>query len=261
MKNETKNNSKVLNKQLITLGLLLATLMLSACGSQITEKEQSSSLDLGSTTPTPSNKALVRCSQDNGPASSDFKVKLTAIVDSAGQVNSQFMRVQITSLPSDFDSNNLEISFYRKSVNSQGVQSSDATALKFQLYDNARSRSFGPISDVVSADEMKEDALANNVLFENSQKFLTRNPLMLDTRDLTGNYQVLLAVIRPKNGGANQVVRSVQLLLPQYIADPNEYSLSKPAFLTSLHPLKDKIGQTWSESQWLAFTDAFCFRN
>ncbi len=261
MRNESSTNKKVINKKLITLGLLLATLMLSACGSQITEKDQSSTLDVVTPTPAPGTKALAKCSQDNGPSTSDFKVKLTAITNSLGQVNSQYMRVQITALPSFFDNDNLEFSFYRKSVNAQGVVSSDATALKFQLYDNGRSRSIGPIVDVVSSDEMEADALENNILFESSQKFLTRNPLMLDTRDLTGNYQILLAVIRPKNGGANEVVRSVQVLLPQFVADPNEYNQTKPAFLMSLHPLKDKLGQTWAESQWLAFTDAFCFRN
>lgn len=247
-------------KGFVTLGLTLSSLLLSACGSQITEKSDSSEL-LDSSVPTPvANKAMAKCSQDVS-SSSDLKVKLTAVTSNTGAINQQFVKVQITALPSYFDTDNLEFSFYRKSVNSQGVVSSDNTALRFQLQDTARARAIGPVVDVVSSDEMEADAKNNNVLFESSQKFLTRNPIMLDTKDLTGDYQILLMVIRPKNGGANEVVKSVQLLLPTFVADPNEYSKTKSSFLTSLHPLKDKMGQTWSESQWLAFTDAYCFRN
>lgn len=94
-------------------------------------------------------------------------------------------------------------------------------------------------------------------VFNVTNRFFNSVDLLVDTKDSTNSYQILTVRLVSEDGRSE--FASTQVLIPQFVADPNVYQSTHSDTLFQLHPLKDKLGQNWSDSQYVGFTSSLCY--
>jgi hypothetical protein len=250
---------------LITLAALFACLSLVGCGSSKTTNEgfgavsQASSAQNSPTSPVGNETALALCSRDAN-ALPDSQVHLQQFVDQYGQTRSDYVRLQITNAPQAWQSGNWDLVIYRWTAASDGTTSIDSVPVSFQF-----ERKVGSAYQLLAPDSYSifnwEETVAMGahagIPTGTPQAFYGASNLVVNLRDTTNSFQALRVVL--KLGGVVQ--RQMDVLIPTFAADPARYNTDArhPAVLQALHPLRDKLGQTWTQANYFEFAKALCF--
>lgn len=242
--------------------LVLALGALVGCG---TSKSGDSfgSIDNSSTdtlAPDASTDAQALCSQNLTSTGDTFQVRLMKYVDSYNQSRSDFVRLQFRVPPTGWQNGNWDMLIYRWTASPDGSSSIDSTPLFYQ-FEKKVPAGFQLISthsyqifNWAEVVQMGEYAQINT---SSPQSFFTPISLLVNLKDSTNSYQVLRVVFR-QNGS---VVTESDVLIPTFLANPAKYNADSrhPLALQVLHPLKDKLNQSWSETNYYEFARAFCF--
>ncbi len=241
----------------------LCFLSLIGCGSSKTSSDGFGALTQASTSassPTGNANAVALCSQD---ASSlpDSQIHLQQFVDQFGQTASNYVRLQFTLAPQAWQSGNWDLMIYRWTASADGATSIDATPLSFQFEQKLAGGGYQLLAptaySIFNWTETQAMAAHASIAAGNPQAFYGVTNLLVNLRDSTNSYQALRVALK-LNG---VVQRQMDALIPTFSADPAIYQSEArhPALLQSLHPLRDKLGQTWTQANYFEFAKAFCF--
>jgi hypothetical protein len=245
--------------------LILALSTLVGCGSSKTGSGFGSADSGSTTTDTTPTTAMAACSEDV-QGLSDLKVRLMQYSTSTVGSLSSYVHLQLAKAPSEWQSSNLDLLVYRWTAAPDGSTSIDSTPLQYQ-WERRNGGSFSLLSSnwyqVFNWSEVVQMAdyykASTNVTLDTSspQAWANATGLVVNLKDSTNSYQVLRLVF--KNGGT--VARQVDVLIPAFQANPSVYNADSrhPAVLQALHPLKQTLGQTWSDAQYTELARAFCF--
>lgn len=234
------------------------TLALAACGSSKTGDSYGSADTSSAATPS-SSDALAVCSKD-GSALSDFQVALEQYVDMYGQTRNDMVRLRIVKAPIDWKNSNLDLGIYRWSASPSGAVSTDSTPLYYQ-FERKVSGGFQTLTSMAyryfNWGDIVQMGTFANISTTSPQTFFDTATLVVDLKDSTGAYQALQVVLWQGNAAA----KKVDILIPTFSADPAKYNADArhPSILQQLHPLKNLLGQSWSQTQYDQFARAFCF--
>lgn len=247
---------------------LIAILSLVGCGSK--KSGGAGNTDLGSRNPDNNGKAIAECSKATRSTNMEdlggFEVRLSAYKDAFGRILPQYARLQFKQIPEEFRTENWEINVYRWTTDPSGNTALDPQKLK--MYFQARySGQFNYLQTTVGPvmagyqridfdNEVQPIGEMANVPTTTAQGFFNVVSFLVDIQDPDSVYQVLRVVLR-KDG---EVQREADILIPTFYANPlvyNEDERHAPV-LQGLHPLKDLLGQSWSEDQYKGFTQAWC---
>ncbi len=239
--------------------IILAIGFLVACGSSKTADSGFGTVDSSSTSTNTEKPAVAVCSQDVA-GSSSMKVRLMQYVDPYGATRSDYVRLQFKVAPSDWASGDLDLLLYRWTASSDNATSLDSTPLSYQLEKKVGS-GFQLLSNqayqIMNWTEIQQFALATNVNAASPQDFFQTVTVLVNLKDMTNSYQALRVNLR-QNG---TVVHKMDVLIPTFQADPAKYNADTrhPVSLQALHPLKDKLGQSWTQANYFEFARSFCF--
>lgn len=199
------------------------------------------------------------CSKDMSGLS-DFQVRLEQYVDNYGQAQGNLVRLQVYKAPSAWSSANWDLQVYRWTASPDGSTSIDSSPLAYQ-FDRKVSGGFQNMANInytiFNWDEIVQMGAYAGISTSSPQSYFNTATLVVDIRDSSASYQVLQVVLR--NNGT--VVKKVDVLIPQFLADPALYNADNkhPAILQALHPLKDQVNQGWSQANYAEFAKSFCF--
>ncbi len=238
------------------LKLFLAITMLVitvGCGSSKTADV--SEIDFGSNDPGPTSKPIANCSQDIS-LGSDLRVKAMVMINAYGQIDANQIRFKFSSLPAGFTgADDWDFQVRQWAVDSSG-NTAMTSPVKFQFerkmgngYETLTSSQFS----ILNMDEMRQMSAA---VGGPSADSAIRDYFNFRVTLGSSNYQVLRITMRLKNGGAIQ--KEVDVLMPSFYAKPSDFKAYRPG-LFYLHPMKDRLAETWSDAQWKGFHDGFCF--
>ncbi|MES2964892.1 MAG: hypothetical protein V4760_13455 [Bdellovibrionota bacterium] len=238
--------------------LLAAAFLLTACGSTENPKDGASvpqiNPGLVGTTITQSGDVGTQCNYfDSTETRLAGRVTTTY---SNGQIQEDKIRLRITSLATNFDTDtNVQIKFFRWQVSSAGLVHLDTNPVEFIVEKGATNST--PISGrmtSLSATDIATLRTSNGVTGTTSIDFLSNTTLILQNVDY--NWQALKVVMYDGSGG---VIGSADLLLPVFTANPNKYQTSHPGILPALHPMFKERAQNLSDADWGARFNTYCF--
>ncbi len=277
--------TKYLQQSMTAVLLLSMGALLIGCGSSKVSSGEaivaSTSTPTTDTTTTIQGKTygLANCSKSM--SDSGFQVQLTGM-------STQMMRLQILSLPADFKTTGVTIRVHKASVASDGSKNEDATQLPFRFEIRNSSGLIEPLAsqytyrsfDYSMMEKMMDYAKCNSDLltkkyfedvsyectvagFNNyygatnpTDRFFKSVNFLVDTQDATNSFQILKVALESADGRTTYA--TTEILIPRFIADPQAYKNTHPDALFQLHPLKDKLGQTWTDAQLVSLSSPFC---
>lgn len=233
----------------------IAGLSLIGCGAQTVSK-QAGSTDYASTAVQMySGQAIARCSHDvaNFP---NLGVRLMSTELQHNQGSSFYYRLQFDRFLDGFNSANQAIEIWSTSVDSQGNRR-PPQRVSFQI-ERKLNGAFQRVSpytynDLTFAD-MQSIGSVNQIASSTGREFLGATNLLIFP---DSQAQILTVAIYQNDGGAASA--QVELLIPQFYANPTEYAGTHPAALQQLHPLRDMAGGTWTPAQYENEANRFCF--
>lgn len=254
-----KQNSKLQTSLKIAL-CLIAIASIVSCGSNKSSSDGFGSNTAASTTTTTSNEALATCSQDivgNG----ELKVEAMQYVDIYGQAHADIIRLKFLKIPSGWAISDWDLVLKRWAASPDNKSTIDDTPLYYQ-FEKRTASGFSLIHpadysyQVFNYKEVKKMATYANIA---ESSFFSQVSLLVSLKGDSSSYQALRVQFSLGAGGA--VETYVDLLIPTFLADPAKYNADSrhPATLQYLHPMKDKLGQGWSTSQYQDFAKSFCF--
>lgn len=242
------------------------------CGSS---KTASSGFDAASTsnnTSSASDSAMAACSTDVAGLS-DFQVQVMQYREYNAP---NLVRVKIVKAPSEFNSTSSDwkVQMYRWTSTVDGSTSIDNSPLSFQFerkvgtgFELIAKNSQTPVvysafygSQIAPmADYANQYTGYAPISKASPTDFFKGATFLVDLKDSTNSYQVLRVTIHNKD--ETSVLREVDVLIPTFSADPARYNSESrhPLVLQGLHPLKAKLGQSWSQTQYSEFAKTFCF--
>lgn len=237
--------------------IAIATIV--SCGSS-KSSDGFGSNDSTSTTPVATNESLAYCSQDIA-ANSELKVQVMQYVDIYGQAHADILRLKFLKIPSGWKISDWDLVLKRWAVSPDNKSTIDDSPLHFQ-FEKRTASGFSLIhqSDysyqMFNYKEVEQMATYSNI---NESSFFSNVSLLVSLKGDSTSYQALRVQFSQDANGA--VETYVDLLIPTFLADPAKYNADTrhPATLQFLHPMKDKLGQAWSASQYQDFAKSFCF--
>lgn len=245
----------------LQIGLcMLAIAALVGCGSSKSSDGFGSNDNSSNVVPATTD-AISQCSQDVA-GNSELKVRIMQFVDQYGQTRPDYVRLQFLKVPSGWQIGNWDMNIKRWAVSPDNKSSMDETALSYQ-FEKKSSTSFSLIHpadyqyQVFNYEEVEEMSAYVGV---DPGAFFNRYSVLVNLKGDASSFQAL-RVQFSKGGAAGQVETYVDVLIPTFQADPAKYNADSrhPYTLQILHPLKDKLGQSWTQSQYYDFTRGFCF--
>jgi hypothetical protein len=245
----------------LQIGLcLIALATLIGCGSSKTSEGIGSSSSSSTVAATTNNSdAMALCSQDVA-GNSDLKVEVMQYVDAYGKSRPDYVRLKFLKTPAGWSTANWDMNIKRWAVSPDNQSSIDSTALQYQ-FETRTASGFQLLTDysyqVFNYDEVKQMAAYENV---DPSSFFNQTTLLVNLKGDAGSFQAL-RVEFSQGGASGSVETYVDVLIPTFQADPAKYDADSrhPYTLQVLHPLKDKLGQAWTQSQYYDFTRGFCF--
>ncbi|MEZ0392190.1 MAG: hypothetical protein ACAH59_08250 [Pseudobdellovibrionaceae bacterium] len=261
-------STTIVNTTLKICLVLIAVGALVGCGSSKTGGDGYGSTDNPSndTNSTPPDIALAICSQDMSGVA-DLQVRLMQYSNASGQARPDFVRLKFSKIPSGWEAAGWDMMIYRWSAAPDNSTSLDSTPLFYQ-FEKKTPAGFDLISSnsykYFSFDEAVALAEYNNQYEGNIQisassaaAFASSVSLLVNVTDTTNSFQVLRVVFKQ----GSTIKAQANVLIPTFQADPAKYNADPrhPAVLKALHPLKDKLGQNWSDLNYYEFAKAFCF--
>lgn len=239
--------------------LILAALYLTACASNKGNSADPSSDT--TTTQSTESTSYALCSGDVAGLS-DININVEQYTDAYGSARSDLLRLRIKVAPRAWMDNNWDLQFYRWAASPDGSPSIDSSPLYYQ-FERKSGAGFALITpsdyqrNITNWKELTDIAKYANISAGTPQEFFNTVNLVVKINDTTNTYQVLRLVLRQ----SGTVARQVDLLIPVFEADPAKYNSNSrhPQLLQALHPLKSYLGQSWTQANYLQFSQNFCF--
>lgn len=215
-----------------------------------------------STSGTSSNSYIADCSQSNYDSKNpELQVELMKYVDIYGNSRNDMVRLKFTKVPSGWKVGNWDLVIRKWAVSPNNQSTVDQTPLPYQ-FEKRGSGGFSlvhPQSYVYQIFNYQEvQAMAASASMTEGS-FFDQVSLVINLRGDTSSYQALR--IQFSQGASGSVETYVDVLIPSFYANPSTYNADSrhPYTLQNLHPLKDKMGQGWTDQQFLDFSKGFCF--
>lgn len=252
--------NRIQTHQILRITLcLIAIASVVGCGKS-KSTENSAGENTSSLSSVVSQSSLADCSQDNF-ANPELKVQVMKYIDSYGQPRTDLVRIKFPKIPSGWKLADWDLVVKRWAVSPDNQSSIDDTALFYQMEKRTAS-GFSVIHptnyayQMFNYTEVKQMASYAGI---SESTFFNEVSLVVNLRGDSNSFQVLR--IQFSNGVSGAVETYVDVLIPSFQANPAEYNADSrhPATLRVLHPLKDKLGQSWSQQQYVDFTKAYCF--
>jgi hypothetical protein len=227
------------NETTLTLKLTLvvtAMVVLSSCSNTKEETTSYSSNTFSST----ASKSLASC---NKKITADMSYSSTVVQDQMGTQDNNWLKVKMNFLsPKATASGNVLKFFKWKMVN--GVPYLDQTPMSFYTYNLSSHTSGGTAMNQIAVSLVS-----------------TTNAFTVYLNDSQATYQVIKAVIYSADGS---LVAQSDSLIPQFMANPTEYAYNsdgsaRASGLQALHPLNGVSTSGWSQANYSAYFQAFCF--
>ncbi len=160
--------------------------------------------------------------------------------------------VRLDSLPTHWETNsNLQIRFYRWRTSPSGEVSQDSEPLAFYIRDpNTAQNISGSYTSLDHSDFF-------SLLGRNDARALLQHNLIVMVGTPDEGYHVIRPVLY--NVQLDETVGFVDALIPAFVADPNLYAQTHHDLINSIHPFWSKKNEGWSENNYVAFGEAFCF--
>lgn len=247
--------------------IVIALLSIVGCGTSKTGGEGFGSADQSSTgEPSTSTDALALCSQNLSTTGDNFQVRLMQYKDNFNQTRADYVRLQFKIAPAAWQAGNWDMMVYRWTAAPDNSTSLDSSRLSYQFerrtasgFQLLHSNSYS----IFNYDEVEGMAayanthLNANLSASSPQAFFNDVSLLVNLRDSTNSFQVLRVVFKQ----GSSVVSQADVLIPTFQANPAKYNTDArhPSVLQALHPLKDKLGQSWTEANYYEFANTFCF--
>lgn len=228
------------------------------CGAQRFDAVTSGNTNLGSTeTITPGTKPVALCSTDVANRS-DFQVRVGVVYNSLGQVDTTKIRFKLINVPQAMIDEKWDLSVYDWGSDSQGNMTDFVKrSYKFERKINNGFQIVAPNNSYtkLNSDEMVEMGEHLSLDLE-ARQAIDYFSFQVDLG--SGTRQVLnLTFYLPD--GSKVEGQEINVLMPAFYANPTDYAIGKHSILQNLHPLKDRLGQTWSYGEWEDFTRNMCF--
>lgn len=201
---------------------------------------------------------MATCSADLG-TNADLKVRVMQYVDQYGQARPDYVRIQFVKVPSSWSTSNLDMSVKRWAVSPDNKSSMDETPLYYK-FERKVASGFQVLANydyqVFNYTEVKQMATYANI---DESAFFNQASILVNLKGDATSFQALR--IQFAQGASGSISTYVDVLIPSFQADPAKYNADSrhPYTLQVLHPLKDKLGQAWTQSQYYDFTRSFCF--
>ncbi len=239
--------------------LVLMALWLTACAGNKGNGGDVTSEEAPTTEATPTSYAL--CSGDVAGLA-DMNINVEQYVDAYNSPRTDLLRLRFKVAPAAWMNNNWDLQIYRWAASPDGSPSIDSSPLYYQ-FEKKSGAGFSLIHpssykyNIFNWTEVTGMATYAGLKSGTPQEFFNAVNLVVNVNDTTNTYQVLRVVLR--QGGT--VARQVDLLIPSFEADPARYkeNTRHPELLQNLHPLKSYMGQTWTQANYLQFSQNFCF--
>ncbi len=247
---------------LITTLSALSLLALIGCGSSKSSTDgfgAAAQASTSPTSPTGNETAMAICSKDTSSLS-DSQIHLQQYVDAYGQARADYVRVQISTAPQAWQSGNWDMLIYRWTAAVDGSTSIDSSPLAFQ-FEKKVSGNYQLIANttysVFNWEETVQMGQYADIPTGTPQAFYGATNLVVNLKDGSNSFQALRVVLK-LNG---VVQKQMDALIPTFAADPSRYAADArhPGVLQSLHPMKEKLGQNWTQANYYEFAKAFCF--
>lgn len=267
MKNRWTISKLGTQKLQVTLLIALAFFALSGCGAKNSQtsgsSDQGSLGDRGDTTTT---KPAAVC---NKISSGDVEARLMAYVDANGARNNSLVRLKFVRVPDDYANDGYDILIRKWTASPTGVVRPGAG--EEPLYVNTliemkTNNSFQAMTgwnynlkcDTCPTLEwynMKLIAQKYNVTANSPNEFFSKFDLLLDLQDAAGDWKALQIIF--VNGST--VMKTLNMLIPTFDANPGDYTPNHPPVLNNLHPFISMINQNFPTSQFQTEANGYCF--
>ncbi len=242
----------------ITLCIIAIATVVS-CGSSKSSEGFGSNSSSSTVTPI-GQESLADCSQDNF-ANNELGVQVMKYVDAYGQPRTDLVRLKFTKVPSGWKVGNWDLVIKRWAVSPDNQSSIDSSPLYYQ-FEKRTASGFSLIHptdykyQLFNYDEVKQMVDYSKI---SETSFFNEVSLLVSLKGDSNSFQVLR--VQFSTGISGPVETYVDVLIPSFQADPAKYNADTrhPGTLRALHPLKDKVGQAWSQQQFLDFTKGYCF--
>ena len=242
--------------------VLMAVASLVGCGSSKTGSEGFGSADNASTGggPSSTDDAFALCSQNLSSTGDSFQVRLMQYKDAYNQTRADYVRLQFKVAPAAWQAGNWDMMIYRWTAAPDNNTSIDSTRLAYQ-FERRTASGFQLLHSntytIFNFEEIQQMGAYANIPASSPQEFFNTASLLVNLRDSTNSFQVLRVVFKQ----GSTVVSQSDVLIPTFQANPAKYNADSrhPSTLQALHPLKDKMGQSWTEANYFEFANAFCF--
>lgn len=246
-----------MKKSLVAL-LVLASFTMAGCGSgkkavDSGSSENSSRIPEGDST----TKPVVKCSRISGDG---ITGEIRVYTDVMGRTLVDKVRINLTNLPSTFESSDYSIRFFRWMASYPNVIFSDSTPLKLWIEKRAGSSPITGQLDRIQWDEIDDILTDKGHSITSMDSAFEQFSFVVDLKDPDASYDALTIGLY-KNGAA---VQSINVLLPTYHANPNDYATdsrkkeARPTVLQDLHPFKTYIDSEISDEDYSGMATSLC---
>lgn len=245
----------------IVLGFLVI-----GCGTQnFNEKSGVAGLSSETTTTTISSegKTLSACSRD-AVTGNDLEFNVAPYKEVNGMNNPNIVRLKIKSIPAIYQTQKLELRFYKWKASSAGDTYIESKPLEFRFEKMGATGTWDLISGQDSVyskfniEDVKKMGTFAKIDATSANSFYNNVSIRVYLNDPDMIYQVIRVSLQVPGASTAQEIRKEDALMPPFFADPNHYTAVKPAVLSALHPLKSQ-SSSFSQADYLNFTRDFCF--
>jgi hypothetical protein len=193
-----------------------------------------------------------------------------AYVDQNGNRNNSLVRLKFLNVPAEYISQQYDIQIRKWTASPSGVVKPSNTETPY--YANVRvDRLVNGVYSAASTWNYNKEcstcptlewynmnliAKKQSQTFTDANAFFAEYHLLIDLEDPNGDWKALQVNFVTPQG---VTVKTTNILIPAFDANPADYQVDHPPVLSNLHPFKNMLGQGWSASQFETESKAFCF--
>ncbi|GIL18708.1 MAG: hypothetical protein BroJett040_24590 [Oligoflexia bacterium] len=236
----------------------IAGLSLIGCGAQkVTNGSGSTDFASSAYMANYSGQPIARCSHDvaNFP-NLGVRMMATQINQQYSQNASFYFRLKFDRFVDGFNTADQAIQVWTTSVDSMGNRR-PPQRINFQLervVGGAVQQASPYTYNDLTFSDMQSIGTANGFSVADGKDFFSTVSLLVFPDDQA---QILTVTVYQTDGSGP--TSQVELLIPQFYANPTDYALNHPQVLQQLHPLRDMVGGAWTAAQYENEANRFCF--
>ena len=172
-----------------------------------------------------------------------------------GVLQTNLVRVRLTGIDAQFTLNpNVTMQMYRWKADSSGNITVDNNPLAFDF--EAGTGATSAFSNSMISLNFAQLASLNSAGGINAA---SAAGFFADTTMVVGGLDTSWQALRIVLSNGVTAIGQVDILLPAFISNPNEYGATHPSVLNNLHPFWSMRAQANSDATWTSETKAFCF--